>query len=295
VLDIIHSGRVLELSSDGKTCRTIVEKQSNPDGIDVDTSTKRLYWTCMGLPTLNDGSIMSSNVDGSDVQIVILPGNVHTPKQLVIDQVNRKLYVADHEGLRAHRSNLDGTGLETLMQTGDWKNPAEQADHTKWCVGIAISPGLGKIFWTQKGGSKSNQGRIFRANIDIPTGETPSNRSDITCILQDLPEPIHLEVNEVSDSLLWTDRGELPFGNTLNKVQLDSQGNQINLGTGLTKHNIISQNFDEAIGLKVDKDGQHIYVSDLGGTLWKCSLDGSKKEKLYEDKSCAFTGLTLVH
>lgn len=294
-LDIVNSGRVLELSGDGKTVRTLIDKQHGPDGIDVDNVENRLYWTCMGLPSQNDGYIMSSSVDGSDVHVVIPPGKVHTPKQLLIDQKNRKLYIADREGLRIHRSNLDGTDFETLVQLGDWKNPDDRADQTKWCVGIALSLELGKIFWTQKGSSKSNHGRIFSANVNIPEGQLASKRSDITCLLRDLPEPIDLEFNDVKNSLLWTDRGELPYGNTLNQVQLDGQGLPILHGTGYIKHTILSQGFHEAIGLKVDKDGQHVYISDLGGTLWKCNMDGSEKVKVFEEKSCAFTGLTLVH
>jgi hypothetical protein len=294
VQDIVSSGRVLELSHDGKTIRTIFDKQGNPDGIDVDNATGRLYWTCMGLPTQNDGYVMSSTVDGHDVRVVIPAGMIHTPKQLLIDQKHGKLYVADREGLRIHRSNLDGTDLETLVQLGDWENPDDRADQTKWCVGIAISTKLGKIFWTQKGGSKSNQGRILSANIDIPAGQSPLNRNDITCLLHDLPEPVDLEFSDADHSLLWTDRGELPFGNSLNQVKLDDQGLLVNLSSGLIKHTILCRGFHEAIGLKVDQGCHQIYISDLGGTLWKCNMDGSEKVKVYEDKSCAFAGLTLV-
>ena len=36
---------------------------------------------------------------------------------------------------------------------------------------------------------------IFRANIDIPKGESPANRSDIEVVFDRLPEPIDLELD----------------------------------------------------------------------------------------------------
>lgn len=45
----------------------------------------------MGIPDRNDGSIVSCSPDGTDIQQVLTPGEVHTPKQLKFDHNSGKL------------------------------------------------------------------------------------------------------------------------------------------------------------------------------------------------------------
>jgi hypothetical protein len=46
-----------------------------------------------------------------------------------------------------------------------------------------------QMYWTQKGSSNAHQGRILRAGIDIPDGDTaPERRRDVAVIFKDLPE-----------------------------------------------------------------------------------------------------------
>lgn len=112
-----------------------------PDGIDICDG--RIYWTDMGNPSANDGAVYSATVDGADIKTVVPSGQVHTPKQLIIDQQDKKAYFCDREGYRVMRVNLDGSGLETLVQTADWQKDAP--DVMKWCVGIAVSKKLGQV------------------------------------------------------------------------------------------------------------------------------------------------------
>lgn len=286
--ELFASGRLLELSTNGKSSRIVLESADLPDGIDFCEANRRLYWTDMGLVSENNGSVKSCELDGRDVRTIIPKGNIHTPKQIIVHEPSQKIYVCDREGLRVMRCDLDGTNLETIVQTGDWTNEQDKTDKTKWCVGIAVSSTEGKFFWTQKGPSKGMQGRIFAANIDMPEGETASSRTDIQCILEKLSEPIDLEYHEESATLYWTDRGELPYGNTLNRARMGVAAGES------VKHEIIAQNFDEAIGLKLDPTTQSIFVSDMGGTVWRCDFDGSRKSVVFQDKSNAFTGMTLV-
>jgi hypothetical protein len=95
--DPIHSGRILVGSSDGKELKTLVSGQILPDGLDISLKTGRIYWTNMGIPSANDGIVQSCKLDGSDIETVIPTGSVHTPKQLIIDQENDKLYFCDRE------------------------------------------------------------------------------------------------------------------------------------------------------------------------------------------------------
>ncbi|KAG9640834.1 putative 3-hydroxyacyl-CoA dehydrogenase, partial [Aureobasidium melanogenum] len=293
VKEVLSNGRLFEVSKDGSKPATLLAKAGLPDGIEYCKTDKRLYATDMGTFGNNDGRVFSCELDGSDLKEIVPRGSVHTPKQTVIDEKNGKLYFCDREGLRVMCCDLDGGNLQTLVQNGDWQKPEETADQTRWCVGITLAPKLGKLFWTQKGSPKSGKGRIFSINIDMPTGQTATTRSDIECVLDKLPEPIDLEFDGNTSMLYWTDRGEVPFGNTLNRAEIDANGHARPMASGLfPKHEIIAQNFDEAIGLRLDNASGIIYVSDLGGTLWK--IQGGVKSKVFEDKTNAFTGFVIV-
>lgn len=247
----------------------------------------------MGIPTSNDGMVQSCKLDGSDIQTVISKGAVHTPKQLIIDQENGKLYFCDREGMRVMRSNLDGSEHETLIQTGDWENENDAVDQLKWCVGISVNNTQGKFYWAQKGMSKAGKGRIFRANIEMPTGQSASNRQDIEMILSGLPEPIDMEIDEDTQTLFWTDRGDPPTGNSLNSLKL-GEIKGLKEGEKSPKYDILTRQLHEAIGLKLDQINKHIYLTDLGGTVYRCGIDGKDKKKIY-DEEASFSGTGLAH
>src|SRR5262249_11122787 len=154
-------------------------------------------------------------LDGKNRRVIVPQGGTYTPKQLHLDKENGKLYWGDREGMRVMRANLDGSQVETLVEAG--RGDKDRRDQTRWCVGITIDPKLRKFYWTQKGPDDAGLGRIFRANIDIPKGESPANRSDVEVLFDRLPEPIDLELDLTNRVLYWTDRGDPPRGNTVNR------------------------------------------------------------------------------
>ena len=173
----LSGDRIHSMNPDGLNRRTIVTGCRYPDGIGVDAEAGHIYWTNMGIPDLDDGSIERADLDGRNRRIIIPQGVTHTPKQIHHDKENGKLYWCDREGMRVLRANLDGPRVETLVETG--RGDEDRRDQTRWCVGITIDPKRGKIYWTQKGPDNGDAGRILRANIDVPSGESPANRSDI--------------------------------------------------------------------------------------------------------------------
>lgn len=187
------------------------------------------------------------------------------------------------------RCELDGDDLEVIYQTGEWATePDKVTDAKYWPVGITLSHKLKKFFWTQKGNSKANAGRIFSANLEMPPNATAMSRPDVEEIVSGLPECIDLESDDDSVILYWTDRGEVPFGNTLNKKQIfgPAPAEEATLG-----RQIIAQGLGEGIGLRLDKQNQCLYVVDLSGHLWKCSTDVGLKEKLMEGPTHSYTGV----
>jgi hypothetical protein len=268
------SGRVMSCNTDGTELKTIVsEGRKIPDGIVVDAEAGHIYWTNMGVPTANDGAIIRAELDGNNLTTIIPSGGTHTPKQLQLDKKNGKLYWSDREGMRVMRGNLDGTKLETLVDTSKG-DPRPGPDATKWCVGIALDADRGHIYWTQKGGDNAGQGRIFRAGIEIPKGQDPKNRKDIELLYDGLPEPIDLDLDLANRMMYWTDRGDPPRGNTVNRAPLDAP-------SGPRKDpEIIFTHLMEGIGLALDLKNGRMFLTDLGGSVYRCNLDGSDKKAL---------------
>lgn len=286
------SGSILEYSANGQIKRTIAKGQALPDGLSVDSDSGLLFWTNMGIPGKKDGAVLSLDLNTMSTEVIVAPGTINTPKQLALDSAAKKVYFCDREGCRVYRCNFDGSDLETLVLTGNPENAEPTANIHNWCVGISVAPKLGKFYWTQKGPSKGGQGRIFCAEISKPTGQSVASRSDVQCILEGLPEPIDLEIDEGTSSLYWTDRGEIPFGNSLNRVRLDATGWPIETSSP-QKHDILTRCFNEAIGLKIDARNKTVYVTDLGGSIYRCDLDGKNKSILVSEDFRAFTGITL--
>jgi hypothetical protein len=188
----LGAGRILSANPDGSDLKTIVEEgRKLPDGLAIDAKNGHMYWTNMGNPSANDGSILRSDLDGSNITMIVPPGATFTPKQVQLEPKAAKLYWCDREGMRVMRCNLDGSDIETLVQTG--ATDADRLEQTRWCVGIAVDPDGGKFYWTQKGGDNAGEGRIFRAGIEIPAGQAPTNRTDLEILYEGLPEPIDLE------------------------------------------------------------------------------------------------------
>jgi len=268
-------GRIFSANHDGSDLKTIInEGRKFPDGLVVDVAAGHIYWTNMGNnPVVNDGSIERADFDGSNITNIIRPGGTFTPKQLQLDEKNRKLYWCDREGMRVMRANLDGSKIETLVDTSEG-DARPGKDAKKWCVGIAVDAEGGKFYWTQKGPEKAGEGRIFRANLEIPQGQTPANRKDIELLYDHLPEPIDLELDLANRTIYWTDRGDPPRGNTVNCAPMDLKPGNRKEPEVLVKHLM------EGIGLALDLKGGRMFITDLAGSVYSANLDGSSKKTL---------------
>ncbi|GLQ91056.1 hypothetical protein [Dyella acidisoli] len=263
----INAGRIHVMNTDGSDRKTIVTDCRMPDGIVVDVDAGHIYWTNMGVPNLNDGSIERADIDGRNRTMIVAQGDTHTPKQIILDKRNGKLYWCDREGTRVMRCNLDGSKLETLIEVG--RGEADSKDKTKWCVGLTIDAERGHIYWSQKGPDKAGLGRILRANVEIPAGETAAARSDIEIFFDGLPEPIDLELDDKHRVLYWTDRGDPPHGNTVNRASIDNKP---------AEPEIVITHLMEGIGIALDVAGDRMFVTDLAGSVYSARLDGSEEK-----------------
>jgi hypothetical protein len=266
-------GRIHSANADGSDRRVIVTGCRTPDGIVVDVDAGHIYWTNMGVPNRNDGSIERVDLDGKNRITVVAEGATFTPKQLHLQKKSGKLYWCDREGMRVMRANVDGSDIETLVDTSKG-DPRPGINQTKWCVGITVDPNRAQIYWTQKGPDDAGKGRLFRAKIDIPELETAANRTDIEVLFDDLPEPIDLEVDLKNRLIYWTDRGDPPRGNTVNRASLDAE---------FSKHptsDILLTHLMEGIGIALDFKGNRMFLTDLAGSIYSARLDGTDKKPL---------------
>jgi hypothetical protein len=266
----LNAGRIHSMNTDGSDRKVIVTGGQLPDGIVVDAAAGHIYWTNMGSsPRENDGSIERADLDGKHRKIIVPRGGTFTPKQLHLDKPNGKLYWSDREGMRVMRANVNGTQIETLIETG--RGDADRRDQTRWCVGITVDPVRRQIYWTQKGPTKGNQGRLFRAGVEIPKGETAANRSDVELLFDHLPEPIDLELDLGRRTLYWTDRGDPPRGNTVNRVSIDAE---------VRSPEIVIKHLMEGIGIALDLWRDRMFVTDFAGSLYTAHLDGSEERTI---------------
>jgi hypothetical protein len=265
----LSEDRVLSMDPDGANRKVIATGCRYPDGVVVDVEAGHVYWTNMGVPNLNDGSIERADIDGRNRRTIIPQGVTFTPKQLHFEKASGKLYWSDREGMRVMRSNLDGSQIETLVEAG--RGDADRHDQTRWCVGITIDPKRGQFYWTQKGPDNGEKGRIFRANIEMPKGETAVNRSDIEVLFDGLPEPIDLELDLESRVLYWTDRGDPPRGNTVNRAPIDAPPIRDRAPE------IVLTHLMEGIGIALDVLNDRMFLTDFAGSIYSARLDGSEK------------------
>jgi DNA-binding beta-propeller fold protein YncE len=269
----LSDNRVVSLNSHGSDRKVIVTECRYPDGIAVDAAAGHIYWTNMGNPKANDGSIERADLDGRNRTAIVPQGGTFTPKQLQLEAKSRKLYWCDREGMRVTRADLDGSNVETLVDASQG-DPRPGPDATKWCVGVAIDVDGGKVYWTQKGPDNAGKGRIFRAGIDVPTGQSASNRADIEVLYDGLPEPIDLDLDLDDRVLYWTDRGDPPRGNTVNRAPMDSGS------LDRPAPEIVLTHLMEGIGIALDLAGDRMFVTDFGGNVLEAKLDGSDAKPL---------------
>jgi DNA-binding beta-propeller fold protein YncE len=271
---------VIELAPDGAHEPIVTNLTRTPDGIKVDAESGIVYWTNMGtgihlvdadpaagkIPP-NDGTVECAKLDGSGHRVLVPSGVAGTPKELVLDKENGLMYWCDREGMRVMRARLDGSEVSVLVKTGNF--PEDSADATRHCVGIALDKENGHLYWTQKGPPDAGQGRIFRAGIALPDGVAPDRRSDIECLLDNLPEPIDLDIDHLDNMLYWTDRGnDSHDGNTLNRAKVTP--------SGLEHHEVLARELKEGIGVALDEAGRRAFVTDLGGNVRELDIDSKK-------------------
>ncbi len=90
-----------------------------------------------------------------------------------------------------------------------------------------------------------------------------------------LPEPIDLELDLANRVLYWTDRGDPPRGNTVNRASIDATPKQ-------DVPEIVLTHLMEGIGIALDVPGNRMFVTDFGGSIYSARFDGSDERMLLQ-------------
>ena len=270
----VTGGRVLTASAQNPVARVLVASAGQgPDGVAVDVAGGHIYWTGMGVPAANDGFIMRSNLDGTNVKTLVPAGGTYTPKQIKLDLAGGKMYWSDREGMRVMRANLDGSSIEALVTTG--QTDTDRTDNSRWCVGIALDLARGFFYWSQKGPANGHVGTLRRAHIAMPAGQTSITRTDIEILYDLLPEPIDIDLDLAAGYIYWTDRAD----NTVSRAPIEIPAGM----TAATRKDrqILVSNVAVAIGVALDLPrGKVYYTSGSNGALGRVNLDGTQNESL---------------
>ena len=281
------------VSLDGTRVRTLITGvDERADGILVDQSRGHIYWTNMGAPDpgsgprseeayARNGSLERADLDGTNRLTIVPRGAFTTGKQLAADFEAGVLYWCDREGMQVLSCNLDGSDLRPLVVPAVGDDAARTISNQP--VGIAIDLDRRLLYWTQKGAPKAGEGRIFRASLDLPPGTSARHRDDVELLWRDLPEPIDLHLLDGGATLVWTDRGAEPQGDSLNRAIV-----QPTVGTP----KILSRGYREAIGLAAVSESE-FYVGDLGGSIRHVNLDTGVDTELV-NLGPGLTGIALA-
>jgi sugar lactone lactonase YvrE len=83
--------------------------------------------------------------------------------------------------------------------------------------GIALNVPVGKMYWCNW-----TDGVIHRANMEIPPGETPENRTDIEDVVTGLSYPNEIALDLVHGMMYWADTDQMK----IQRATLDGQNVQ---------------------------------------------------------------------
>ena len=104
------------------------------------------------------------------------------------------------------------------------------------------------------------------------TAKAPPTAATSKCCIDGLPEPIDLELDLENRVLYWTDRGDPPRGNTVNRASIDAKP--------IPNPEIVLTHLMEGIGIALDVPGDRMFVTDFAGSIYSANLDGSGRAKL---------------
>ncbi|CAD2221708.1 low-density lipoprotein receptor YWTDprotein [Angomonas deanei] len=234
---------------------------------------------------------------------------VTTLKQAAITADGSQVFFCDREGHGVKKYNTKTGELVPLLHADDIVGkpsgevkPNTKEDFDRFCVGITLDETHNRIFTTLKGATHGGCGRLVSFPYEFSTNNLPEatpgaegtvDPARIQILREGLPEPVDVLLDERESILYWTDRGDKKEkgGNTLNRASVRYYDD----GTvSLGETEILFDGFLDAIGVtwaaeddavnppatdaEAAERRRYLYVSDVGGEIFKCDLQQRTKE-----------------
>lgn len=242
---------------------------SAPDGVAVDSAGGHVFILNMGtvFGGANTGSLVRYDLDGSNPEVIMPPGSkadgetFNTGKQVSLDKVNHKLYLGDREGSKVWRCDLDGKNLEVLVS----------GHGIQQVVGVSPDPTTNQFYFSDRNGKK-----LFRASMEMPAGQSHSDRDDVELLYLDkAPNAMPLDIElDVKDRLIfWTDRQQ----NKVFSMSMDMPAGK----DGMTRDDVkvVAEGLPDVIGLGYDHENKMLYATHSGSvSMFKADGSGSPKQ-----------------
>ena len=213
----------------------------------------------------NDGFIERIDFDGSNRQVVVPKGATFTPKQMQVDAAAGLLYWCDREGMRVMRSR------PTAATSRYWSRRVPPRRIAPTSVGI-VSASRSIVMATGFSGRRRVRRTVARGESSVPRWRCPracrrpagptSPSSSTIC-----PSPSTW--NGRTTTLYWTDRGDPPQGNTLNRCRFAGGTPGSRRSSFRACRKVSASHWTSA--------HDQAFVSDLGGNLQIASLGGAAR------------------
>ena len=214
---------------DGTEVEVLIDGLNTPSDITVDLSGQKMYWGLFW-----GGQIGRANLDGSDMEIIVITGQ-DSVWAVEVDNQAGKVYWTDPYGGAVRRANLDGSNIEDV------------ATGVNSPVGLVLDLGGGKVYWAEEGTSK-----IQRADLD------GTNREDVlvTGAYWNLTD-IQLDLDH--NRVYWTES----VSNKIGRGYLDGSSMEY-----------VVQDAGDSYGLALDVENNTMYWATYEGNIKRATLGG---------------------
>ena len=196
----------------------------------------KIYWM-----EQYSAKVRCANLDGSDVQDLVIDGFSYYPQDIALDVDSGKMYWTEWGGT-IKRADLNGQNVETLIDTG-LSEPKS----------IALDVSNGKMYWTDPGLGNDT---IKRSDL---------NGTNVEILVDtELSYPFGITLDVSGGKMYWTDRGN----NTIKRSDLNGTNVETLVYTGLSNPESIALDVENGKMYWTDWDSENptIKRSDLNGT-----------------------------
>lgn len=238
----------------GTDPRRFSRTKLEPFALALDTEAGVVYWT------INESfSLGKANVRNPKAERFKIQDSQINPRNIVIDEINGKMYWANVRGGTIQRANLDGSEREVLID-GIRIN------------GIALDIANNHLYWIEGSG-----GQIRRSNL---------NGENIAILLSGLDEPLGLRLDLEEGKIYWAQL-ELSPGNSgrrgfLRRANLD----------GSEMENLVTL-FRSSSDIALDQKARKMYWLN-GSEIRRANLDGSQREVVLDEPTLIFIREILI-